>query len=102
MDRLTPGRPGLDRYATVDGTTFTGARYAVSRIGSAPWTAPPDPGPIRRNAFNDSVLPVVEAGRADMIEDGHEVDGAFRVELAPGHTPGNVHIRLASNGSEAM
>jgi glyoxylase-like metal-dependent hydrolase (beta-lactamase superfamily II) len=37
-----------------------------------------------------------------MIEDGHEVDGAFRVELAPGHTPGNVHIRLASNGSEAV
>ena len=82
--------------------TFPRARYLFSRIEYEHWTAHPDPSPIRRNAFNDSVLPVVEAGRADMIEDGHEVDGAFRVELAPGHTPGNVHIRLASKGSEAM
>ena len=37
-----------------------------------------------------------------MIEDGHEVDGPFTVDLAPGHTSGNVYIRLASRGSEAI
>lgn len=82
--------------------TFPKARYLFSRIEYEHWTAHPDPSPIRRNALNDSVLPIVEAGRADMIEDGHEVDGTFHVELAPGHTPGNVHIRLASKGSEAV
>ena len=82
--------------------TFPNARYLFSRIEYEHWTAHPDPNPIRRNAFNDSVLPVVEAGRAEMIEDGHEVDGTLRVELAPGHTPGNVWIRLASKGSEAV
>jgi glyoxylase-like metal-dependent hydrolase (beta-lactamase superfamily II) len=37
-----------------------------------------------------------------MIEDGHEVDGVLTVQLAPGHTPGNAHIRLASKGAEAI
>ncbi|MBI2218439.1 MAG: MBL fold metallo-hydrolase [Candidatus Rokubacteria bacterium] len=82
--------------------TFPNARYLFARVEYEHWRAHPDPNPIRRNGFNDSVLPIVEAGRADMIEDGHEVDGAFTVQLAPGHTPGNVHIRLASKGSEAV
>lgn len=82
--------------------TFPKARYLFSRVEYEHWMAHPDPNPIRRNAIHDSVLPIVEAGRADMIEDGHEVDGTFTVELAPGHTPGNIHIRLASRGAEAM
>jgi glyoxylase-like metal-dependent hydrolase (beta-lactamase superfamily II) len=82
--------------------TFPNARYLFARVEYDHWFKNPDPNPIRRAAFLDSVLPIVEAGRADMIEDGHEVDGSFTVELAPGHTPGNVHIRLASRGSEAV
>ncbi|HEV8616075.1 MAG TPA: MBL fold metallo-hydrolase [Methylomirabilota bacterium] len=82
--------------------TFPNARYLLGRIEYEHWLKNPDPNPIRRAAFLDSALPVVEAGRADLIEDGHEVDGAFTVELAPGHTPGNVHIRLASKGAEAI
>jgi glyoxylase-like metal-dependent hydrolase (beta-lactamase superfamily II) len=82
--------------------TFPRARYLFSRIEYEHWLAHPDPNPLRRQAFQDSVLPVVEAGRADMIETGHEVDGALTVEAAPGHTPGNVQIRLVSRGAEAV
>ena len=82
--------------------TFPRARYLFSRIEYEHCLAHPDPSPIRRNAFADSVLPIVEAGRAEMIEDGHAVDGTLTVELAPGHTPGNAQIRLASRGSEAV
>jgi glyoxylase-like metal-dependent hydrolase (beta-lactamase superfamily II) len=82
--------------------TFPNARYLFARIEYAHWFKNPDPHPIRRAAFLDSVQPVVDAGRAVMIEDGHEVDGALTVELAPGHTPGNVFIRLASRGKEAI
>ena len=81
--------------------TFPRARYLFARVEYEHWLAHPDPNPIRRNAFLDSVLPVVEAGRAEIIEDGHVVDGTLTVELAPGHTPGNVHIHLASRGAEA-
>lgn len=82
--------------------TFPRARYLFARVEYEHWSKNPDPNPIRRNAFNDSVLPVVEAGRADLVEDGHDVDGAFTVELAPGHTPGNAAIRLTSKGTEAL
>ena len=82
--------------------TFPNARYLFARAEYEHWLAHPDPNPVRRNAFNDSVLPVVEAGRAQMIEDGHDVDGAFIVEQAPGHTPGNALIRLVSRGAEAI
>jgi glyoxylase-like metal-dependent hydrolase (beta-lactamase superfamily II) len=82
--------------------TFPKARYLFARVEYEHWLKNPDPSPIRRNAFHDSVLPVVEAGRVDLIEDGHEVDGAFTVQLAPGHTPGNAAIRLASKGTEAL
>jgi glyoxylase-like metal-dependent hydrolase (beta-lactamase superfamily II) len=82
--------------------TFPKARYLFARAEYEHWRDNPDPNRIRRNGFLDSVLPIVEAGRADMIEDGHEVDGAFTVQLAPGHTPGNAHIRLRSKGAEAV
>jgi glyoxylase-like metal-dependent hydrolase (beta-lactamase superfamily II) len=82
--------------------TFPKARYLFARVEYEHWRDNPDPHPVRRASFGDSVLPVVEAGRADMIEDGHDVDGAFTVELAPGHTPGNAAIRLRSKGAEAL
>ncbi len=83
--------------------TFPNARYLFARVEYEYWAKNPEPtNQIRRNSFLDSVQPIVDAGRAVMIEDGHEVDGALTVELAPGHTPGNVFIRLASRGKEAV
>jgi hypothetical protein len=73
--------------------TFPKARYLFARVEYEHWQKNSDPSPLRRAAFADSVLPIVEAGRADMIEDGHEVDRALTVQLAPGHTPGNAASR---------
>jgi len=55
-----------------------------------------------RQAFQDSVLPVVESGQALMIQDGHEVDEMFTVQLAPGHTPGNAMLSLHTPSQEAL
>jgi glyoxylase-like metal-dependent hydrolase (beta-lactamase superfamily II) len=82
--------------------TFPKARYLFARLEYEHWLKNPDPHPIRRAAFFDSAHPVVEAGRADLVEDGHQVDDALTVELAAGHTPGNVQIRLRSKGKEAV
>jgi glyoxylase-like metal-dependent hydrolase (beta-lactamase superfamily II) len=75
--------------------TFPKARYLFARIEYEHWLKNPDPHPIRRAAFYDSAHPVVEAGRADLIEDGHEVDGALTVELAAGH---NTRPRTPASG----
>ena len=59
MDKLTIGDAILSRIEERVDTSFT-AEGIFSAFDL-------EQNPIRRNAFNDSVLPVVEAGRADMI-----------------------------------
>ena len=82
--------------------TFTNARYVFGRVEYEYWLNNPDPSPVRRNAFADSVLPVIEADQAMLVEDGYELDESFTVELAPGHTPGNANIRLSDGGKQAL
>jgi glyoxylase-like metal-dependent hydrolase (beta-lactamase superfamily II) len=55
-----------------------------------------DPG--RRIAYQDSVLPVVEAGQAQLVDGLHAIDDQLLVEPAPGHTPGHILLKLAAAG----
>ena len=93
--------------------TFPNATYLFSRVEMEVWnnhardiegnTAIAEPiSGILRDCFNDSVLPVVEAGQSLLVDDGYEVEDGIRVETAPGHTPGNVVINLVSNKASAV
>ena len=93
--------------------TFPNAKYIFSRVEMEAWqqhaignTGNPaiaEPvSSILRDCFNDSVLPVVEAGQSLQVDDGYEVEDGIRMEAAPGHTPGNVVINLASNNASAV
>jgi glyoxylase-like metal-dependent hydrolase (beta-lactamase superfamily II) len=82
--------------------TFPNARYLIGRKELDYWLDAEPRGigsPVSRAAFRDSVLPIVQAGKADLIEDGHvvehELDRDLRVESLPGHTLGQVglHVR---------
>lgn len=50
----------------------------------------------------DSVLPVIEAGQAQLVSNDFALDDEVWLELTPGHTPGHVSIHLASQGAEAV
>ena len=52
--------------------------------------------------IKDSVTPVVEAGKARLVESDHLIDRWLRLEPTPGHTPGHVSIRLRTNAGEAV
>ena len=52
--------------------------------------------------FVDSVLPVVEAGRAVFVGDDHALDDRMHLELTPGHTPGHVCLHLAGPQGRAV
>ena len=54
------------------------------------------------NVYDDSVLPVVEAGQAVLVEWDHEFDHGIWLEPAPGHTDGNIVINLESAGEKAV
>ena len=55
-----------------------------------------------RVVYDDSVLPVIEAGQALIVEDGHNLDDTFSVDLAPGHTPGSIAIELEDKGKRGL
>jgi glyoxylase-like metal-dependent hydrolase (beta-lactamase superfamily II) len=85
--------------------TFPKARYVFSKpdfdyfyaLDRDPATAPAEMG-----TFRECVLPIVEAGRADMVTGPHRLDEHFDIIPAPGHSPGHVVFRLASGGQQAV
>ena len=52
--------------------------------------------------YNDSILPVVEAGQVDMVANDYEIETGLTIEPLPGHTPGHRGINAASNGDRAL
>ena len=84
--------------------TFPNAKYIFARTEYEYWEKEQAEAgaPINHGSFNDSVLPVVEAGRAVMVESDHAIEDGVWLEPAPGHTPGNVVLNLVSNGARAV
>lgn len=86
--------------------TFPNAKYLFSRADCEHFERVnrEDPArPANHGAFDDGVLPIVAAGRAEMVDGAHAIeDGALRIEPAPGHTPGSLVLSARSNGAEAL
>jgi glyoxylase-like metal-dependent hydrolase (beta-lactamase superfamily II) len=84
--------------------TFPNAKYVFARKEHDFWEQRQKDGtegPVP-NVYDDSVLPVVEAGQAVLVDSDHELDHGISLEPAPGHTPGNVVLNLSSGGSDAV
>lgn len=82
--------------------TFPNARYLFHEKEYAYWQREYRNQEWLRDAFEDSVLPVVEAGRAVMVAGDHEIDHGLFLEPAPGHTPGAVCLHLKDGGEHAV
>jgi glyoxylase-like metal-dependent hydrolase (beta-lactamase superfamily II) len=85
--------------------TFPNARYLFARREYEAWerACRDDPAePHTYGSFADSVLPVVEAGRAVLVEQDHQIEDGVWLEPAPGHSPGNVVVNVASRGARAI
>jgi glyoxylase-like metal-dependent hydrolase (beta-lactamase superfamily II) len=85
--------------------TFPNARYVVSRVELVHWKAKHDADPsahILHGAFADSVLPIVDRGRMDVVELPCEVAPGLWLERAPGHTPGMATVRLKTPQADVV
>jgi glyoxylase-like metal-dependent hydrolase (beta-lactamase superfamily II) len=85
--------------------TFPNARYVFSKTDYDHFLKidnDPQQGPASGGAFRDSVLPIVEARLAQMIDDNAPIDEHLTTEPAPGHTPGHIIIKLASQSKQAF
>jgi glyoxylase-like metal-dependent hydrolase (beta-lactamase superfamily II) len=86
--------------------TFPNARYVISKSDFEYYRAldaDPDKGePVEFGTFRECVLPVVEAGRADLIAGPHRLNEHIEIVPAPGHSAGHVVFRLESGGHGAV
>jgi glyoxylase-like metal-dependent hydrolase (beta-lactamase superfamily II) len=84
--------------------TFPNAKYLFAKREYAHWEnerKTQDAGTVNGGSFDDSVLPVVEAGKAVMIDSDHQPDALLTLKDYPGHTPGSIAINLRDGGKQA-
>ena len=81
--------------------TFPNARYVFSRAEREFFDTPA--GESRRMVFDDSVLPVIDAGLAEEIgPGGGEYLPGIRFHPTPGHSAGHMSIEIESAGAHAI
>jgi glyoxylase-like metal-dependent hydrolase (beta-lactamase superfamily II) len=84
--------------------TFPNARYVFSKQDFEHyWKIDCDPkeGPAELGTFRECVLPILEAGRADLVDGPHRLDDHLEIMPAPGHSAGHVVFLLESGGERA-
>jgi len=85
--------------------TFPNARYLFTRRDYEHYSSD-NAEALHREAFADSVLPVVAAGLADLVESDHvahrEIGDGIWLEDAHGHSAGSVVVHAARGGGHAL
>ena len=84
--------------------TFPNARYLFAKTEVEHWqqvleNSPPDE--INHGSWADSVAPILEAGQAVLVAADQQVADGVALIGAPGHTPGNVIVKLEQRGERA-
>jgi glyoxylase-like metal-dependent hydrolase (beta-lactamase superfamily II) len=87
--------------------TFPNARYLLPRAEDAFWKLDLEGKLQGFHAFNsgiyaECVLPVIEAGLAEFVDEGDCVEGCIGLIDTPGHTPGHMAGVLESAGQGAV
>jgi glyoxylase-like metal-dependent hydrolase (beta-lactamase superfamily II) len=89
--------------------TFRNARYVLPAADRDYWdprmtTAGPGTIGTAVNAgmFEDSVRPIIEAGRAEWAYDGFEVAPGIVLHARPGHTPGSMVMEVSDGDDLAL
>ena len=81
--------------------TFANARYLFGRTEYEYWRDH-SVEPAHIAVFNDSVKPIVDAGKADLIASDAKITDEITMIPTPGHSPGHMSIHIRSNGEEGL
>ncbi len=82
--------------------TFPNAAYLFGETEYRHWEAESKNLDFMREVFADSVLPIMEAGKATLIGADFEIDAGLTIEPTPGHTPGHICLNVNSQGQQAV
>ncbi len=88
--------------------TFPNARYLMSRVDFDHFgrVAPDSHEMMHVPSYNDSVLPVVEAGQVDFVQldrlGDHDLAPCLSLESTPGHTRGSIALHARNDAGAAL
>jgi glyoxylase-like metal-dependent hydrolase (beta-lactamase superfamily II) len=82
--------------------TFPNAKYIFADRELTYWTErhKTDPAPVPW--IQDSVLPIVEAGRAERVKSDHSLNESVRLIPSPGHTIDHYCVHVGQEGHDAL
>jgi glyoxylase-like metal-dependent hydrolase (beta-lactamase superfamily II) len=81
--------------------TFINAAYLFGKTEYEYW-ATHSIEPWRAAVFNDSVKPIMDAGRADLVASDQRLSDEISLIPTPGHSPGHMSVLIRSDGEEAL
>jgi glyoxylase-like metal-dependent hydrolase (beta-lactamase superfamily II) len=81
--------------------TFTNARYVFGKTEYEHWRDHSD-APDRAAVFGDSVKPIADAGKADLVASDAQLADEITLIPTPGHSPGHMSVHIKSDGQEAL
>ena len=81
--------------------TFANARYVFGRTEYEHWRDHSDT-PAHVAVFEDSVKPIADAGKADLVASDHRLTEEITLIPTPGHSPGHMSVHIKSDGYEAL
>ena len=82
--------------------TFPKARYVFGKTEYEHWRDHSHEAPDKLAVFNDSVKPIADAGRADLVASDAKLADEITLIPTPGHSPGHMSIHITSDGHEAL
>ena len=83
--------------------TFPKAKYLFPKAEFDYWKAEyAKDKTVNQGAFEDSVLPIFDAGLAEFIDETKDVADCLTAEPVPGHAPGMLSFRIRSRGEEGL
>ena len=80
--------------------TFPKARYVFSKKEYSYWSEVHQKSALHH--FNDSVLPIIEANRAELVASEHALNDHIRLMPTPGHTPDHFAVCAGKGGDKAV
>jgi glyoxylase-like metal-dependent hydrolase (beta-lactamase superfamily II) len=81
--------------------TFVNARYVFGRAEYEHWRDHSHE-PSQAAVFNDSVKPIMDAGKAELIPGDYKLCDEITMIPTPGHSPGHMSIHINSDGEEGL
>lgn len=82
--------------------TFPKARYVMADRELAFWTEREKKEPAAAPWITDSVLPIVEARRADVVKSSYAFSDVVALLPTPGHTIDHFSVRVGRTGADAV